>query len=166
MSTRFQRITPFLWFDHQAEEATNFYVSIFPDSRIRAITRYAEASAEASGRSEGSVMTVDFELDGQSMTALNGGPIFRFNEAVSLVVHCRTQEEVDQYWDRLLEGAADKSGQCGWLKDRFGLSWQVVPDEMIQWLTSGDAASVARVHASLMSMKKLDLHELRRAARG
>lgn len=166
MSTRFQRITPFLWFDHQAEEAAGFYVSIFPDSRIVSTTRYAPASAAASGRAEGSVMTVDFELDGQSMTALNGGPIFRFNEAVSLVVRCRSQEEIDQYWERLLEGAPDKNGDCGWLKDRFGLSWQVIPEEMIALLTSTDAASVARVHAAIMGMKKLDLKELRRAAAG
>ena len=166
MSRRFQRITPFLWFDHQAEEAVRFYVSIFPDSRILATTRYAPASAAASGQPEGSVMTVDFELDGQAMAALNGGPVFRFNEAVSLVVHCRTQEEVDQYWARLLEGATDQTGQCGWLKDRFGLSWQVVPEEMISLLTSSDAASVARVHAAIMGMTKLDLHALRRAAAG
>jgi len=166
MSTRFQRITPFLWFDHQAEEAAEFYVSIFPNSRIVTTTRYSAESAKASGRAEGSVMTVDFELDGQSVAALNGGPIFKFNEAISLVVHCRSQEEIDQYWDRLLEGAADKTGQCGWLKDRYGLSWQVVPEEMIELITHGDVASVARVHAAIMSMKKLDLHELRRAAAG
>ncbi|ULU27431.1 VOC family protein [Dyella terrae] len=166
MSTRFQRITPFLWFDHQAEEAAQFYVSIFPNSRILATTHYTASSANASGRLEGSVMTVDFELDGQSMTALNGGPVFRFSEAVSLVVHCRSQDEINHYWERLLEGAADENGQCGWLKDRFGLSWQVVPDAMIQWLTSGDAASVERVHAAIMRMKKLDLDELKRAAAG
>lgn len=166
MSTRFQRITPFLWFDHQAEQAAQFYVSIFPNSHILMTTRYTAASAAASGRTEGTVMTVDFELDGQNMAALNGGPVFQFNEAVSLVVHCRSQEEIDQYWDRLLEGAADKNGQCGWFKDRFGLSWQVVPDEMLQLLSSGDAASVARVHAAIMGMKKLDLDEMRRAAAG
>lgn len=166
MSTRFQRITPFLWFDHQAEEAAKFYVSIFPNSRILTTTRYTAASASASGRSEGSVMTVDFELDGQAIAALNGGPMFKFNEALSLVVHCRSQEEIDHYWDRLLEGAADKNGQCGWLKDRFGLSWQVVPDEMIPLLTSGDGASVARVHAAIMGMKKIDVNEMRRAAVG
>ncbi|AIF49132.1 VOC family protein [Dyella japonica] len=166
MNTRFQRITPFLWFDHQAEEAARFYVSIFPNSRVLATTRYASASAAASGQAEGSVMTVDFELDGQSMAALNGGPVFRFNEAVSLVVHCRTQEEIDHYWERLLEGAADQTGQCGWLKDRFGLSWQVVPEDMIRLLTGSDAASVARVHAAIMGMTKLDLPELRRAAAG
>jgi len=166
MSTTFQRISPFLWFDHQAEEAANFYVSIFPRARILAITRYAPASAAASGRPEGSVMTVDFELDGQAMTALNGGPVFRFNEAVSLVVHCRSQEEIDHYWERLLDGAADRNGQCGWLKDRFGLSWQVVPEEMITMLTSHDTASAARVHAAIMGMAKLDLHALRRAAAG
>ena len=166
MSTRFQRITPFLWFDHQAEEAAQFYVSIFPNSRILMTTRYTAASAAASGCAEGSVMTVDFELDGQNITALNGGPVFRFTEAVSLVVHCRSQEEIDQYWDGLLAGADDKNGQCGWLKDRYGLSWQVVPDEMMQLLTSSDAASVARVHAAIMGMKKLDVDQLRRAAAG
>lgn len=166
MSTRFQRITPFLWFDHQAEEAAEFYVSVFPNSRILTTMRYTAESARASGRAEGSVMTVDFELDGQALAALNGGPIFQFNEAVSLVVHCRSQEEIDHYWDRLLEGAADKNGQCGWLKDRFGLSWQVVPDEMMPLLTNGDAASVARVHAAIMSMKKIDVDALRRAAAG
>ena len=166
MSTRFQRITPFLWFDHQAEEAAKFYVSIFPNSRILTTTHYTAASASASGRAEGSVMTVDFELDGQAIAALNGGPMFKFNEALSLVVHCRSQEEIDHYWDRLLEGAADKNGQCGWLKDRFGLSWQVVPDEMMPLITSGDAASVARVHAAIMGMKKIDVNEMRRAAAG
>lgn len=166
MSTRFQRITPFLWFDHQAEEAAQFYVSIFPDSRILLTTRYTSASASASGRAEGSVMTVDFELDGQAMAALNGGPIFQFNEAVSLVVNCRSQEEIDRYWERLLEGAADQNGQCGWLKDRYGLSWQVVPHELMSLLTQGDEASVARVHAATMSMRKLNLDELRRAAKG
>ncbi|WP_267223624.1 VOC family protein [Dyella silvae] len=164
MTARFQRITPFLWFDNQAEEAASFYVSIFENSRILATTRYTAESAAATGRSPGSVMTVDFELDGQSMAALNGGPVFRFNEAVSLVVHCHSQDEVDYYWDKLLQGADDKSGQCGWLKDRFGLSWQVVPDEMIRLLTDPDPGKVARVTAALMQMKKLDLHELRRAA--
>lgn len=164
MTSRFQRITPFLWFDHQAEEAASFYVSIFENSRILATTRYTAESTAASGRPQGSVMTVDFELDGQSMAALNGGPVFRFNESVSLVVHCRSQDEVDYYWDKLLQGADDKNGQCGWLKDRFGLSWQVVPDEMIRLLTDPDQGKVARVTAALMQMKKLDLHELRRAA--
>ncbi|RDI97791.1 VOC family protein [Dyella solisilvae] len=166
MTSRFQRITPFLWFDHQAEEAATFYVSVFDNSRIRATTRYTAESAAASGCPEGSVMTVDFELDGQSVTALNGGPVFRFNEAVSLVVHCHSQQEVDYYWDRLLEGAAEKTGQCGWLKDRFGLSWQVVPDEMIRLLTDPDPGKVARVTAAIMQMKKLDLSELLRAAAG
>jgi predicted 3-demethylubiquinone-9 3-methyltransferase (glyoxalase superfamily) len=166
MSKRFQRITPFLWFDKQAEEAANFYVSVFPNSRIVATTRYAAASAKASGQKEGQVMTVDFLLDGESLTALNGGPVFHFNEAMSLVVHCKSQEEIDLYWDRLLDGAADKTGQCGWLKDRYGVSWQVVPDAMIELLTHGDPASVDRVHAALMGMQKLDLNELRRAAAG
>lgn len=166
MPARFQRITPFLWFDHQAEQAAEFYVSVFEHSRILASTRYTRESAAASGRAEGSVMTVEFELDGQVFTALNGGPVFRFNEAVSLVVHCRSQDEVDHYWNRLLEGAPEKTGQCGWLKDRYGLSWQVVPDELVQMLTSHDAAQVARVTAAIMRMQKLDLGELRRAAAG
>lgn len=164
MSARFQRITPFLWFDHQAEEAAAFYVSIFEHSRIVTTTRYTRESSQASGCKEGTVMTVDFELDGQRIAALNGGPMFRFNEAVSLVVHCHSQAEVDHYWDKLLEGAPEKTGQCGWLKDRYGLSWQVVPDEMIQLLSDADPHKVARVTAAMMQMKKLDLNELRRAA--
>jgi predicted 3-demethylubiquinone-9 3-methyltransferase (glyoxalase superfamily) len=166
MSRRFQRITPFLWFDDQAEEAVNFYVSIFENARILATTRYTRESADASGRPEGSVMTVDFELDGQSFAALNGGPMFRFSEAVSLVINCRSQHEVDYYWTRLLDGAAVKTGQCGWLKDRYGLSWQVVPEEMIAMLKDADAAKVARVTAAIMHMQKLDLAVLRRAAAG
>lgn len=166
MSRRFQRITPFLWFNDQAEQAAAFYVSIFENSRIVTTTRYTRESALASGRPEGSAMTVDFELDGQSLVALNGGPVHRFNEAVSLVVNCRSQDEVDYYWQRLLEGAADQTGQCGWLKDRYGLSWQVVPEEMIAMLTTADAASVARVTAAIMSMHKLDLPRLREAAAG
>jgi len=166
MASRFQRITPFLWFDRQAEEAAAFYISVFENSRIVATTRYTAESAAATGLPEGSVMTVDFELDGQPMAALNGGPVFTFNEAVSLVVHCRSQEEVDHYWDKLLQGVENKTGQCGWLKDRYGLSWQVVPDEMIRLLTDPDVRRVARVTAAIMQMKKLDLHELRRAAAG
>ena len=166
MPARFQRITPFLWFDHQAEEAVNFYVSVFAHSRIVAVTRYTAESAAASGQPEGSVMTVDFELDGQSFAALNGGPIFRFNEAMSLVVHCQSQDEVDDYWSKLTQGADEKDQQCGWLKDRYGLSWQVVPDEMIRMLADPDPGKVARVTAAIMQMKKLDLDALKRAAAG
>lgn len=164
MSTRFQRITPFLWFDQQAEEAANFYVSVFPNSRIESISRYTKASAQASGQKEGQVMVVDFVLDGQSITALNGGPIFKLSEAMSLVVHCETQEEVDYYWKRLMEGTGDQKGQCGWLKDRFGLSWQVCPEEMFRYFKSGDAARIARAHEAVMRMTKLDIAEIKRAA--
>jgi predicted 3-demethylubiquinone-9 3-methyltransferase (glyoxalase superfamily) len=164
MPSRFQRIAPFLWFDHQAEEAAHFYVSVFEHSRILTSTRYNAESAAVSGRIEGSLMTIDFELDGQRFAALNGGPLFHFTEAVSLVVHCQSQEEVDHYWSRLTEGGDEKAQQCGWLKDRYGLSWQVVPEELIRMLTGPDAAKVSRVTAALMQMKKLDLAALHRAA--
>jgi predicted 3-demethylubiquinone-9 3-methyltransferase (glyoxalase superfamily) len=123
-----QRITPCLWFDDQAQEAAEFYTAIFRNSRIIKIARYGEAGREAHGRPPGSVMTVAFELDGQAFTALNGGPIFKFNEAVSLQINCEAQEEVDHYWNALSKGGDDQAQQCGWLKDKFGLSWQVVPD--------------------------------------
>ena len=125
MPGKLQRITPFLWFDSQAEEAADFYVSIFKNARIREASRYDEAASKASGRPKGSVMTVAFELDGQEFIALNGGPMFKFTEAISLVVNCETQAEVDHYWDKLTDGGQEV--QCGWLKDRFGVSWQVVP---------------------------------------
>lgn len=163
MSDRFQRITPFLWFDTQAEEAATFYTSIFENSRIVATTRYSKESAAYSGRPAGSVMTVAFELDGQGFTALNGGPVFRFTEALSLVVGCRSQAEVDHFWSRLSEGGDPKAQQCGWLKDRFGVSWQVVPTELPALLSSPDADKARRVTAALMQMKKLDLDVLRRA---
>ncbi|WP_114239879.1 VOC family protein [Dyella sp. C9] len=164
MSSRFQRITPFLWFEHQAEQAAAFYVQVFPHSCIGDTTRHTADSAAASGRAVGSVMTVAFELDGQLFTALNGGPLFRFNEALSLVVHCHSQDEVDHYWSRLSAGGDPQSQQCGWLKDRYGVSWQVVPDEMIRMLGAADPAKVARVTAALMRMKKIDLAVLRQAA--
>lgn len=164
MSARFQRITPFLWFDDQAEEAANFYVSIFEHSRIVDTTRYDKAGAQASGRPEGSVMTVAFELDGQSFTALNGGPVFKFNESLSLVVNCHTQEEVDHYWSRLAHGGDPKAQQCGWLKDRYGLSWQVVPTELVQLLSDPDPARAHRATQAMLTMKKIDLAALRKAA--
>lgn len=164
MSSRFQRITPFLWFDQQAEEAVAFYVSVFEHSRIVASSRYTAESAAASGQREGSVMTIEFELDGQTFVALNGGPIFHFNEAVSLAVNCQSQEEVDYYWSRLTEGGDEKAQQCGWLKDRFGLSWQVVPVEMIEMFKSGDPGKVSKVTAAVMQMKKIDLNVLRQLA--
>ncbi|MBB5014321.1 VOC family protein [Rehaibacterium terrae] len=164
MATRFQRITPFLWFDAQAEEAAEFYVSIFDNSRIRSVARYDQASAQASGRPEGAAMTVDFELDGQRFTALNGGPHFAFTEAVSFVVHCDTQEEIDRYWDRLSEGGDPRAQQCGWLKDRYGLSWQIVPRELPALLGRGDSGKAGKVMQALLSMKKPDLAALRAAA--
>jgi predicted 3-demethylubiquinone-9 3-methyltransferase (glyoxalase superfamily) len=150
-------ITPFLWFDHQAEEAVTFYTSIFPNSKIGSVVRYDAASSQQAGRPEGSAMTVEFELDGQAMTALNGGPHYRFTEAFSLVVHCATQSEVDHYWSRLSEGGDPAAQQCGWLKDRYGLSWQVVPDELPGLIRD------PRAMKAMLGMKKLDLDALRAA---
>lgn len=164
MPTRFQRITPFLWFDRQAEEAAELYVSVFPDSRIVTTHRYTNESARASGLPDGLVMSVAFQLDGQDFTALNGGPHFRFTEAISLVVNCRTQDEVDHYWARLSEGGDEKAQQCGWLKDRFGVSWQVVPTELPALLGHSDPEKARRAVEAMMQMKKLDLAALRRAA--
>ncbi|MFC4764906.1 VOC family protein [Dyella koreensis] len=164
MSTRFQRITPFLWFNGQAEEAAKFYVSVFENSKITATTRYSKEAAQASGQPEGTAMTVGFQLDGQDFTALNGGPHFKFNEAVSLVVHCRSQDEVDHYWKLLSAGGDEKAQQCGWLKDRYGLSWQIVPDQMIELLSQPDQAKAQKAMAALMQMKKIDLNVLQKVA--
>ncbi len=153
-----QRITPFLWFDHQAEEAARFYTSIFKDSGIKAVARYGEAGPGP----KGTAMTVDFELEGQEFVALNGGPHFRFTEAISLVVNCATQPEVDYFWERLLEGGIPQ--QCGWLKDRYGLSWQVVPTVLAELTSGPDTARSGRVMQAMMTMVKLDIAELRRAA--
>jgi len=158
-----QRITPFLWFDDQAEEAVAFYTSVFENSKVLSTTRYSKESAEVSGRREGSVMTIAFQLDGQDFTALNGGPIFEFNEAVSLVVHCRSQDEVDHYWSRLSEGGDEKAQQCGWLKDRYGVSWQVVPTELGQLLSHPDPEKARRATKAMLAMKKIDLAALRKA---
>jgi len=154
MAKMTQRITPFLWFDDRAEEAAKFYVSIFPNSKIRTTARYDEATAKAAGRSAGSVMTVDFELDGQGFVALNGGPHFKFTEAVSFVVNCETQAEIDQFWDALTAGGQEV--QCGWLKDRFGLSWQVVPT-VLNELLKGSPDKANRAMAALMKMKKISI---------
>ena len=161
-----QRISPCLWFDDQAEEAARFYAGIFRNSRIVAVTRYGSAGFEIHGRPAGSVMTVVFELDGQSFTALNGGPAFTFTEAISLQVHCATQEEVDYYWEKLSAGGDPKAQQCGWLKDRFGLSWQVVPNGMEEMLADPESAGAQRAMNALLRMKKLDVAELRRAYAG
>jgi predicted 3-demethylubiquinone-9 3-methyltransferase (glyoxalase superfamily) len=158
------KITPCLWFDQQAEEAANYYVGIFPHSRITAVSRYGEAGREIHGMAPGTVLTVEFELDGQAFTALNGGPAFQFSEAVSFQVMCDTQEEIDYYWDRLGAGGDELARQCGWLKDRYGASWQVVPRRLQALLTGRDAARTDRVMEALLRMKKLDLEALVHAA--
>ena len=164
MQPRFQRITPFLWFDDQAEAAVNFYLTVFDNSRVDTITRFIRESAEASGRPEGSVMTVGFQLDGQDFAALNGGPAFRFTPAVSLVVNCQSQAEIDHYWNRLADGGDESAQQCGWLKDRFGLSWQVVPTQLIALLSDPDPKRVQRATQAMMRMRKIDLEALLQTA--
>jgi predicted 3-demethylubiquinone-9 3-methyltransferase (glyoxalase superfamily) len=152
-----QRITPFLWFDHQAEEAAAFYASIFPNSKIERVVRYGAAGPGPAG----SAMTVAFQLDGQSFVALNGGPIFKFTEAISFVVNCQSQDEVDAYWEKLSAGGAEI--QCGWLKDKFGLSWQIVPSILPELLSDPDPEKSQRVMKALMAMKKLDIRALKQA---
>ena len=159
-----QKITPFLWFDGEAEEAVKFYVSIFKNSRIAGIVRYDEEAAKAAGRPAGSVMTVAFELDGQQFTALNGGPLFKFTEAISLVVNCETQEEVDHFWEKPAAGGHEV--QCGWLKDRFGVSWQVVPAVLSEMLRDKDPEKAPRVMAAVLKMKKIDIGTLKSAYDG
>lgn len=163
---KLQKISPCLWFTQEAEEAARFYISVFPNSRIANTTHYGEAGHDIHGMSKGSVLTVDFELEGQAFTALNGGPLFRFNEAISLQVLCQDQAEVDYYWERLSAGGDPHAQQCGWLKDRFGLSWQVVPIELSAMISDGDYARSERVMAALLQMKKLDIAELQRAYAG
>jgi predicted 3-demethylubiquinone-9 3-methyltransferase (glyoxalase superfamily) len=161
-----QRITPCLWFDNQAEEAANYYVGIFPNSRITATTRYPSAGQEIHQQQAGSVMVVAFELDGHTFTALNGGPLFTFNEAVSLQVNCDSQEEIDYYWNKLGAGGDPNAQQCGWLKDRYGLSWQVVPRGMEEMLKAPESAGANRAMGAMMKMKKIDLAALERAFAG
>jgi len=159
-----QKIKTFLWYDDKAEEAANFYVSIFNNSRIGGITRYGESGSTAAGRPKGSVMTVEFQLDGQDFIALNGGPHFKFTEAISLVVYCDTQEEVDSYWEKLLEGGVES--QCGWLKDKYGLSWQVTPAVLPEMFLDKDSEKTERVMAAMLEMKKLDIARLKQAYEG
>jgi predicted 3-demethylubiquinone-9 3-methyltransferase (glyoxalase superfamily) len=158
-----QRIAPCLWFDSQAEQAAHFYVSVFKNSRVVSVSHYSEVGREIHGRPPGSVMTVAFELDGQSFTALNGGPIFKFNEAVSLQVYCETQKEIDYYWSVLSQGGDPSAQQCGWLKDQFGLSWQVVPTVMNELLNDHNSETAKRAMESFLRMKKIDIAELERA---
>ena len=156
-----QRITPSFWFDRQAEEAAKYYTSIFPNSSIGRISRYGKEGFEIHQMPEGTVLTIDFTLDGQNFSALNGGPIFKFNESISFIVSCKDQEELDYYWDKLKEGGDERSQQCGWLKDKFGLSWQIVPSILPQLMS--DPARSGRVMNALLQMKKLDIKALQEA---
>ena len=153
-----QKITPFLWFDNNAEEAVNFYISIFKNSKTGAIRRYGDAGPGP----KGSVMTVAFQLNGQDFVALNGGPVFKFTEAISFYVNCETQEEVDELWEKLLAGGQES--QCGWLKDKFGLSWQIIPGILIDLLGDKDPAKAQRVMQAMLQMRKIDINKLKQAA--
>lgn len=160
------KIIPCLWFDSEAEEAARFYTGIFPDSRITHIERYPAVGQEVHGQPAGNVMTVSFELCGQAFTALNGGPAFKFSEAISLQIMCDSAEEVDRYWSMLGEGGPAEAQQCGWIKDRFGLSWQVIPRDFIRMMADPDKGKVKRLFGAMMQMKKLDLPALQRAFDG
>ena len=161
-----QKIAPCLWFDDQAEEAARFYTGIFKNSKIGTVARYGKAGHEVHGRPAGTVMTVAFELEGQAFTALNGGPVFKFNEAISFQVNCETQAEVDYYWEKLSEGGDVKAQQCGWLKDRYGVSWQVVPWALVEMITDPDSEKSGRAMEAMLRMKKLDIAGLKRAHGG
>ena len=160
-----QKITPFLWFDRQAEEAAKFYTSVFKNSKVGKILRYDEASAKAAGGPVGSVVTIEFEIEGQKFTALNGGPDFKFNESISFVVNCDTQKEVDYFWEKLTADGGQES-QCGWLKDKFGVSWQVTPTVLIEMLHDKDAKKSERVMNAMMQMQKIDIEKLQAAYAG
>jgi predicted 3-demethylubiquinone-9 3-methyltransferase (glyoxalase superfamily) len=155
-----QKIIPCLWFDDKAEEAAKFYASIFKNSKIGNVSRYGKEGYEFHGKEDGTVMTVDFEIEGQQFVALNGGPIFKFNEAISFQVHCETQKEVDYYWEKLSEGGDEKAQQCGWLKDKYGVSWQIVPVVLTKMLQDKDAKKSQRVMKALLQMRKLDIKTL------
>jgi predicted 3-demethylubiquinone-9 3-methyltransferase (glyoxalase superfamily) len=158
-----QKITPFLWFDSEAEQAAKFYTSIFKQSKILRIARYPDVGQETHGRRPGSVMTVDFTIEGERFTALNGGPVFKFNESISFLVHCKTQKEVDYYWKKLTAGG--KGVACGWLQDKYGVSWQIAPTELLDVWTSKDEGKRERVMAAMMQMVKLDIAKLKAAAK-
>jgi predicted 3-demethylubiquinone-9 3-methyltransferase (glyoxalase superfamily) len=158
-----QRIAPCLWFDSQAEQAAAFYISVFKNSRIVSVSRYGDAGREIHRRPAGSVMTVTFELDGQPFTALNGGPGFKFTEAISLQVSCENQTEIDYYWSALSNGGDPRAQQCGWLKDQFGVSWQVVPTVLDELLTDHNSDTARRAMEAMLRMKKIDIAQLERA---
>ena len=160
-----QKITPFLWFDNQAEEAAKFYTSVFKNSKIGKILRYDEASAKAAGGPVGSVLTIEFEIEGQKFTALNGGPEFKFNESISFMVNCDTQNEVDYFWEKLTADGGQESA-CGWLKDKFGASWQVVPRVLIEMLGDNDSEKSERVMKAMLQMQKIEIKTLKEAYAG
>ncbi|HEU4343035.1 MAG TPA: VOC family protein [Candidatus Binatia bacterium] len=158
-----QTITPCLWFDSNAEEAAKFYTSVFKNSQIGKISRYGKEGYEIHGKPEGTVLTVEFELNGQTFTALNGGPAFKFNEAVSFQVRCESQNEVDYYWEKLSQGGDERAQQCGWLKDKYGVSWQIVPTVLGEMLQDKDTKKSERVMKAMLQMKKLDIDKLKQA---
>jgi len=161
-----QKITPCLWLDGQAQEAAEFYTAIFRNSKILKVARYGEAGHDVHGQPAGTVMMVAFELDGQAFTALNGGPMFKFTEAISFQIDCETQEDVDDYWGKLSKGGDERAQQCGWLKDKYGLSWQVVPRALPEMMSDPDPARSGRVMEAVLRMKKIDIDELKRAYAG
>ena len=161
-----QKITTCLWFDNQAEEAANFYASIFKNSKIGNITRYGKEGYEIHKREAGTVMTMDFEIEGQKFTGLNGGPVFKFNDAISFVVNCKTQKEVDYYWEKLSEGGDERAQQCGWLKDKYGVSWQIVPDIMSELIGNPTSEKSQRAVKAMLQMKKIDIEGLKKAYEG
>ena len=156
-----QKITPFLWFNDQAEEAVNFYVSLFKSSKINSVTRYGDDGAAVSGRPKGSVMTISFELEGQQFTALNGGPVYTFSPAISFLANCTTQQEVDHLWDKLSAGGEVQ--RCGWLRDQYGVTWQIVPLALIEMLQDQDPQKSKRVMQAMLQMEKIDIQKLKRA---
>lgn len=160
-----QKITPFFWFNNNAEEAVKFYTSIFKKSKILNIARNTEANAKATGSKVGSVLVIDFELNGQRFTAMNGGPMYKFNPAISFFVECKTQAEIDRYWKKLTSGGG-KEIQCGWLEDKFGVSWQIVPEKITTWLANKDREKASRVMDAVMQMVKLDIKKLKAAYEG
>ncbi|MEH7502012.1 VOC family protein [Neobacillus drentensis] len=166
MNNKIQKITTNLWFDTQAEEAAKFYTSIFKNSKIGRITRYGRVRHEIEGISEGTVMTVEFQLEGQKFVALNGGPQFKFTEAISFIVNCESQEELDYFWEKISEGGDEKAQACGWLKDRFSVSWQVIPADLTEMVNSPDAEKSNRVMKAILQMKKIDIKTLKQAYEG
>ncbi|MBT2571813.1 VOC family protein [Planococcus sp. ISL-110] len=166
MDTKLQKITVNFWFDMNAEEAVEFYTSVFKNSKVMRTTYYSGAGKEINGIDAGKVMTIEFQIEGQDFLALNGGPAFQYNEAISFIINCESQEEVDYYWNKLTEGGDEKAQVCGWLKDRFGISWQVVPVELNDMLVDAETEKMERVTNALLQMKKLDLNALRQAYEG